>query len=714
MANISKIKLPSGNEYDIKDNLATHYQGTLGTGGDITTLPTAAASNEGDIYTVIVAGTYASQSAGVGDIFISDGTQWIRVANTEATTGRAGLMSSADKTKLNGIATGAEVNQNAFSTVKVTQGSTSTDVAADSKTDTVELVGGTNVTLTPDATNDKITISAKDTTYTFATGDANGQIKVTPSGGSAQNVDVKGLGTAAYKDYTTSVTSGSSDLVTSGAVATAIADLPEPMVFKGSVGDAGDTPTVTWANLPTPASSGTGKNVGWTYKVVTKHTTAPICEVGDTIISDGTSWVVIPSGDEPSGTVTSVGVANATNGGLTVSGSPITSSGTITVGHTNVITAGTAKGDDDKTLTFGGTFTVPSVTYDVNGHITSKSSTTMTMPANPNTDRYVNSASFANDSTNGNVKMTLTRAGSDTATVTANIPAVSKDTAGVAPKGAAVTTQSQTTKFLREDGSWAAPSYTTNTDRYVNTAAFADDSTSSASSPVKMTLTRAGSDTATVTGNIPKVSATSAGVAPKGASVTSQSQTTKFLREDGTWAAPSYTQNTNTTYTFDEGSTDGAFQVTPSNGSAQTVKVHNAVTSVDYDTTNKKFTQTIDGTATDIATLSTTSIIGVSSSTTTASKATAGTAVAVATTDTAKTVATGTLGAETTTRGTDTPMWGATVTDEVLSFTFKPLSTDSVTPAKSNGTITPYTFADVTVPIKSSSSTTVATGFTTT
>ena len=36
------------------------------------------------------------------------------------------------------------------------------------------------------------------TTYSFATGDANGQIKVTPSGGSAQNVDVKGLGSAAY------------------------------------------------------------------------------------------------------------------------------------------------------------------------------------------------------------------------------------------------------------------------------------------------------------------------------------------------------------------------------------------------------------------------------------------------------------------------------------------------------------------------------------
>lgn len=36
------------------------------------------------------------------------------------------------------------------------------------------------------------------TTYTFATGDSNGQIKVTPSGGTAQNVGVKGLGSAAY------------------------------------------------------------------------------------------------------------------------------------------------------------------------------------------------------------------------------------------------------------------------------------------------------------------------------------------------------------------------------------------------------------------------------------------------------------------------------------------------------------------------------------
>lgn len=73
-----------------------------------------------------------------------------------ATTSSNGLMSSADKTKLDGIATGAEVNQNAFSNVKVG----STTISADSKIDTLTLTAGNNITLTPDAANDKITISS--------------------------------------------------------------------------------------------------------------------------------------------------------------------------------------------------------------------------------------------------------------------------------------------------------------------------------------------------------------------------------------------------------------------------------------------------------------------------------------------------------------------------------------------------------------------------
>lgn len=65
-----------------------------------------------------------------------------------------------------GVESGAEVNQNAFSNVKVG----STTISADTKTDTLELVAGSNVTLTPDATNDKVTINASHPTYTSFTG----------------------------------------------------------------------------------------------------------------------------------------------------------------------------------------------------------------------------------------------------------------------------------------------------------------------------------------------------------------------------------------------------------------------------------------------------------------------------------------------------------------------------------------------------------------
>ena len=68
--------------------------------------------------------------------------------------------------------TNAEVNQNAFSNVKVG----STTVSADSKTDTLELVAGTNVTLTPDATNDKVTIATNDTKNTAGSTNTSSKI----------------------------------------------------------------------------------------------------------------------------------------------------------------------------------------------------------------------------------------------------------------------------------------------------------------------------------------------------------------------------------------------------------------------------------------------------------------------------------------------------------------------------------------------------------
>ena len=84
---------------------------------------------------------------------------------SEATQDTSGLMSTEDKKKLDGITSGAEVNQNAFSSVVVG----STTIAADSKTDAL-ILEGNNVTITPDATNDKVTIGITKDNVTSALG----------------------------------------------------------------------------------------------------------------------------------------------------------------------------------------------------------------------------------------------------------------------------------------------------------------------------------------------------------------------------------------------------------------------------------------------------------------------------------------------------------------------------------------------------------------
>lgn len=92
---------------------------------------------------------------------------------------------------------------------------------------------------------------------------------------------------------TTTAPSSSADdshVPTAKAVWSAIDALPEPMVFKGTLGTGG---TIT--TLPSAASS----NEGYTYKVITAGTYQSVaCEVGDVVVSNGSSWVLIPSGDD--------------------------------------------------------------------------------------------------------------------------------------------------------------------------------------------------------------------------------------------------------------------------------------------------------------------------------------------------------------------------------------------------------------------------------
>lgn len=89
-------------------------------------------------------------------------------------------------------------------------------------------------------------------------------------------------------------------------------------------------------------------------------------EDSDNLVTSGGVWDALQNAG--SGSVTSVGVSNATNGGLSVSGSPITSSGTITIGHSNVLTNAQT------------TEAVYPIKIDKNGHISSYGSA-VTIPS---------------------------------------------------------------------------------------------------------------------------------------------------------------------------------------------------------------------------------------------------------------------------------------------------------------------------------------------
>ena len=154
----------------------------------------------------------------------------------------------------------------------------------------------------------------------------------------------------------TATTQTSSDnstkIATTAFVKTAIDNLPEPMVFKGSLGTGG---TIT--SLPTNGTA----TVGDTYKVITDGIYASkAAKVGDTFIcltktSSANTWELIPSGDDTGGTVTSVKI-NATSPIVIDNSTAITTSGERTISHAaSGVTAGTYK----------------SVTVDNKGHVTS-------------------------------------------------------------------------------------------------------------------------------------------------------------------------------------------------------------------------------------------------------------------------------------------------------------------------------------------------------
>lgn len=125
----------------------------------------------GLLYLVQKIKTWLADKANASDLTSHTGNTTVHITSAERTKWNA-AKTHADSAH---APSNAEANQNAFSNVKVG----STTIEADSKTDTLELAAGNNVTLTPDASGDKVTITAKDTTYSTATQSANGLMSST-------------------------------------------------------------------------------------------------------------------------------------------------------------------------------------------------------------------------------------------------------------------------------------------------------------------------------------------------------------------------------------------------------------------------------------------------------------------------------------------------------------------------------------------------------
>lgn len=117
----------------------------------------------------------------------------------------------------------SSTNLDIFKTVKVGD----TSVSAANNADTLTIEAGNNVTITPDTTNKKVTITATDTTYSAATQSANGLMSSTDkkkldgiAAGAEVNVVKSVDTTAGTSGINLSLTSGKLDVaITSGSVA---------------------------------------------------------------------------------------------------------------------------------------------------------------------------------------------------------------------------------------------------------------------------------------------------------------------------------------------------------------------------------------------------------------------------------------------------------------------------------------------------------------
>ena len=234
------------------------------------------------------------------------------------------------------------------------------------------------------------------TTYSFATGDTNGTFKVTPSGGTATNIAIKGLGSAAYTASSAYATAGhthsylplsggtmTGDITFAGVSSTEYPALSNQIYFSGST---------DWARI--------------LYEVTASDAGQLVFETGD----DANAKIVFRNKVTSGGTYTrqvtiADGVISGNGSGLTSLNASNISSGTLSADRlaTSGATAGSYGPSANATPGYGSTFNVPYITVDNKGRVTAISTKTVKIPASDNTNTTY---TFATGDNNGTFKVT--------------------------------------------------------------------------------------------------------------------------------------------------------------------------------------------------------------------------------------------------------------------------------------------------------------------
>ena len=392
-----------------------------------------------------------------------------------------------EKTKLSGIATGAEVNQNAFSNIKVGDAT----VQADSKTDTLTLVAGSNVTITPDTTNDSITIAAKDTTYSAATSSAAGLMSATDKA----KLDTI-TNSADAVSFTQSLTSGTKvgtiNINGSDTVLYAPTNTNTTYTFEGGTNKFTVTPSggTAYDVTVTPSISNNVTHTGTATsgQVAVFDSNGKIKSTGYTIASS------VPSGAKFTDTTYAAGA------GLSMDGTTINvgaGTGIVvaddTVGLANSgVTSGSYGPSANATATHSGSFSVPYITVDSYGRVTGASTKTITLPSSGNTNWTTGIVAGASGATSNSSQTNPYIAVKDNSTYRSQIRLVGGGATSVQSDASGNITISSTNttyndmvgasssaagasglvpqpaagkqgQFLRGDGTWATPTNTTYT-----------------------------------------------------------------------------------------------------------------------------------------------------------------------------------------------------------------------------------------------------------